>query len=138
MKTALKKLLKQYFLPKWIVLAYDLAVLGSVFLFTTYLIVNFSTENVILRIAYNQTLACILIYFVVYQIIKPHHNIIRHTTLRDFSSIILANILGSAGLLGLSILGRNEVSYANFAIPIPVPVKTSLRPSSLGVNASGI
>lgn len=120
MKNILKLLLKQYFLPKWIVLVYDLSVMGSVFIFSTYLIANFSTEKVELQSTIRQIVASAFIFFIVYLIIKPHYNIIRHTTLKDFTSIAYALILGSTGLFGLSIIGKNNQIFEHYAIPYAV------------------
>ena len=120
MKSVIKNLLKEYFLPRWIVLMYDLSVVCVTFIFTTFLIVNFSSDNVNLKDIDHQVIAILLIYFTVYLSFKPHHNIIRHTTLRDFSSIILANIAGSAGLLGVSILEKNNIINHHFAISYQV------------------
>jgi len=116
MKSVIKDLLRKYFMPRWIVLVYDLSVMGVVFIFTTYLIVNFSYGKVELQDTYRQIIAGGVIFFAVYLIIKPHHNIIRHTTLKDFSSIVLAHIMGSAGLIGLSVIGRNYPQFSSYAI----------------------
>jgi len=120
MKSLLRDLLKQYFLPKWIVLVYDLSVMGIVFIFTIYLVANFSIQKVVLHDSYHQIVASALIFFVVFLTFKPHHNIIRHATLKDFSSIIAAHIIGSSGLLWLSVMGRYDASFAQYAIPYPV------------------
>jgi len=120
MKNILKLLLKQYFLPKWIVLVYDLTVMGSVFIFSTYLVANFSAEQVVIQNTLHQIIASAIIFFVVYLIIKPHYNIIRHTTLKDFSSIIYALLIGSSGLLVLSVAGRSNPTFEYYAIPYPV------------------
>jgi FlaA1/EpsC-like NDP-sugar epimerase len=116
MKSVIKDLLREYFMPRWIVLVYDLSVMGVVFIFTTYLVVNFSSGRVDLQDTYRQIIAGGVIFFVAYLIVKPHHNIIRHTTLKDFSSIVLAHVLGSAGLVGLSVIGRNYPQFASYAI----------------------
>src|SRR5665648_373372 len=76
MKNILKLMLKQYFLPKWIVLLYDLAVMGTVFSFSTYLVANFSAEQAELQNAIRQVIASTFIFLIVYLIIKPHYNII--------------------------------------------------------------
>src|SRR5674476_1177678 len=75
MKNVLKLMLKQYFLPKWIVLLYDLAVIGTVFAFSTYLVANFSAEQAELQNAIRQVIASTLIFLIVYLIIKPQDNI---------------------------------------------------------------
>lgn len=120
MKNILKLMLKQYFLPKWIVLLYDLSVLGSVFIFSTYLVANFSAEQVVIKNILHQIIASAFIFFIVYLIIKPHYNIIRHTTLKDFSSIVYALLIGSSGLLVLSVTGRSNPTFEYYAIPYPV------------------
>jgi len=120
MKNILKLQLKQYFLPKWIVLLYDLSVIGTVFIFSTYLIANFSAEKVELQNTLRQNIVCALIFFVVYLFIKPHYNIVRHTTLKDFSSIVYALILGSSGMLGLSVIGRTNPAFAVYSISYAV------------------
>ncbi|NEW85013.1 MAG: polysaccharide biosynthesis protein [Mariniphaga sp.] len=120
MKNILKLMLKQYFLPKWIVLLYDLAVMGTVFAFSTYLVANFSAEQAELQNAMHQVIASTFIFLIVYLIIKPHYNIIRHTTLKDFSSIVYALTFGSTGLLILATFGRINPLFAHYAIPYPV------------------
>ena len=120
MKSDFKDLLKEYFLPKWIVLLYDLSVIGFVFMFTTYLIADFSYGKLQLLSTYHQIIASTVIYLLVYLLIKPHHNILRHTTLKDFSTIIFALVTGSAGLLGLSAIGRTFSDYSQYAIPYAV------------------
>jgi FlaA1/EpsC-like NDP-sugar epimerase len=120
MKNILKLQLKQYFLPKWIVLLYDLSVIGTVFIFSTYLIGNISAEKIELQNTLRQNIVCAFIFLVVYLFIKPHYNIVRHTTLKDFSSIVYALILGSVGMLGLSVIGRSNPALAIYAISYAV------------------
>lgn len=122
MKNILKELLTQFFLPRWLVLAFDISVMGMVFVFTTYLIANFSADKVDLHEIFYQGIAGAIIFLMVYLFIKPHHNIIRHTTIKDFSSIVLALTIGSSCLLILSVIGRHNLIYAQYAIPTPVIV----------------
>jgi len=120
MKNVLKLMLKQYFLPKWIVLLYDLAVICIVFAFSTYLVANFSAEYIDLQNTMRQVIAGAFVFLIVYLIIKPHYNIIRHTTLKDFSSIVYALAIGSSGLFLLAIIGRINPLFANYAIQYAV------------------
>ena len=120
MKRFLKDLLHHYFLPRWIVLAYDLSIIGVVCIFSSFLIENFAVENIELKATFQQAAVNVLILFVVYLFIKPHHNIIRHTTLKGFSSIISANIIGSVVLLGISFILRNELLATDYLLPYPV------------------
>ncbi|HEY3388409.1 MAG TPA: nucleoside-diphosphate sugar epimerase/dehydratase, partial [Prolixibacteraceae bacterium] len=116
MKNIIKLLLKQYFLPRWIVLVYDLFIVGCVFTFSTYLVVDFSPGKVELQNTIRQAAAVVFLFFIVYLFIKPHYNVIRHTTIKDFFSIVYAHILGTSALFGLSVIGRNEIVFANFII----------------------
>lgn len=120
MKNLITKLLKQYFLPRWIVLIYDLSTMGIVFIFVNYLVANYSATPIDLATIIRQILAGALIFFVAYRMIKPHHNIIRHTTLKDFSSITLAHIIGSGGLVLLSIAGQLLPDFSMYYIPYTI------------------
>lgn len=120
MKNILKLMLKQYFLPRWIVLVYDLSVVCSVFIFSTYLVANFSTEKVELQNTLHQIVVSAFIFFVVYLLVKPHNNIIRHTTLKDFSVLAYALLIGTSGLFVLSVVGRTHSLFYHYAIPYAV------------------
>ena len=86
----------------------------------TYLIANFSAARIELQNLLRQIFVCVLIFISVYLIIKPHYNILRHTTLKDFSSIVYALIFGTSCLLALSVFGRNNQILGNYAIPYAV------------------
>ena len=120
MKTILKDLLKQYFLPRWIVLIYDLLVISVVLIVANFLVVNLSPGKITMEYIYPQIFAGMIIFFLVYLFIKPHHNIIRHTTLKDFSAIVSAHILGSALMILFSVIGQNVVELSQYAIPYAV------------------
>src|SRR5665648_77246 len=47
-------------------------------------------------------------------------NIIRYTTLKDFSLFVIALTIGSSGLLILAVIGRINPLFAHYAIPFPV------------------
>lgn len=111
---------KRHFLPSWIVLVYDLAVISAVFTISTYLADNFVVEMVNLQHTLLQVIACNLIFFLIYLFIKPHINILRYTTLKDFSSIVYTLLSGSACLWLLSVSGRNFQPLVSFAIPYSV------------------
>ncbi len=120
MKNFIKGIFKHYCLPRWIILAYDLLVIGIICVFSTFLIENFSAEKIQLITTYQRAAVNILIFLLVYLHIKPHHNIIRHTTLKGLSALVKANILGSIVLLGLSLsFGTNPI-IRDYLLPYPV------------------
>jgi len=94
--------------------------LGYHIYFYTYLVASFSAGQVELQNTLHQIIANTFIFLVVYLFIKPHYNIIRHTTLKDFSSIVYALFISSSGLLVLSFIGRNNQVFSYYAIPYAV------------------
>ncbi len=112
--------LNKYFLPSWIVMLYDLTILVLVFITSTYLASNFTSEMIERHYALQQITAFTLIFFIISLYIKPHLNIIRYTTLREFSSIVHTLVLGSVCLFCLSVIGRNFPFLAPYAIPYSV------------------
>ena len=120
MKNFIKGIFKHYCLPRWIILAYDLLVIGIICIFSTFLIENFSAEKIQLITIFQRATVNILICLLVYLHIKPHHNIIRHTTLKGLFSLVKANTLGSIVLLGLSLsFGTNPI-IRDYLLPYPV------------------
>ncbi len=120
MKNVLKNLLKKYFLPRWIILLIDLGVITAAFVLATFLNINFRLENLVREDFYSHIVATAILFLLVYKFVKPHYNIIRHTTLRDFSSLVLAHILGSLSLWGLSSIERFNPDYFPSVIPYTV------------------
>lgn len=99
---------------------YDLLVIGASFTLATFLSVNFSFENIVIKDTYRQILAVGVIFSAGYLLLKPHYNIIRHTTLKDFSSLVSTHTVGSVCLLALSFIGKSNPDYIYFVIPYPV------------------
>src|SRR5690242_4262264 len=120
MKRKIHKLLDKRFLPKWMVLSFDLTVIGVVFFFSYWLRVDFGNPNFTYHIIVEKTLIGLPIFFIAYQIFKPHYGIIRHTTAFDARKIFYTHFLGSAGLFLSSIIARNVDGIVFFTIPFSV------------------
>lgn len=116
MTETIKRLLERYIAPRWIILLFDLSIMCIIFLFTNILItkkgyvINLFFDN------FPQFFLIGIIFFAAYIAVKPHHNIIRHTTFKDFAVIIYAQILGSTGLLILSIIGHHFIQFYQYKI----------------------
>ena len=116
MTKALKRLLERYIAPRWIVLMFDLSIMWVLLIAT---IILFSRQESIVSVSHDHLFQILIsggIFFLAYLIFKPHHNIIRHTTIKDFVTIIYAQILGSAGLVSVSIISHNISGLKQSAI----------------------
>lgn len=116
----IKRIVDKYIAPRWIILIFDLSIMWLVFLFANILI---SPKEFVGHGIFNNftlILASGAIFLTAYIIVKPHHNIIRHTTIKDFSTIIYAQILGSTGLLIMSFIGHHMIQYSQYKILYPV------------------
>lgn len=117
MKNVLINRLKKYFLPRWCILLMDLGVINSSFVLASFLTIGFSAE-----ILSFQVVVTTFLFLTVYYFVKPHYNIIRHTTLRDFTTLVVAHVLGSLSLWGLSFIGRLNPAFIHYAVPYQVIV----------------
>ena len=122
MKKKLHKLLYGHFLPKWIVLAFDLSVIGLVFIFTYWLRVDFGNLRFPIHLILLQTICGLPLFLLAYYLLKPHHGIIRHTTSFDARKILFTHIIGSSGLVFISLLARNFDPFYFLFIPFSVIV----------------
>ena len=120
MKRKIKKLIFSRFVSKWIVLAFDLFMICFVFFFTYWLRVDLGNLSISLHTIFLQTLTGLPFFFIAYYILKPHNGIIRHTTNNDTAKILLTHLMGSAGLLFISIIAINVQSLHHLYIPYSV------------------
>ena len=116
MTEALKRFLERYIAPRWIILIFDLSIMGFVFLFTNILITH--KESIIDTFFENfpQVILSGIIFSIVYYFVKPHHNIVRHTTIKDFATIIYAQFFGSLGLILISFISHDIVQNDQYVI----------------------
>jgi FlaA1/EpsC-like NDP-sugar epimerase len=116
----LKNLFERNFAPRWIILIFDLSIMWFVLLFGIILFSEKMSPIITLFNYLPQILLSGAIFFIIYIIVKPHHNIIRHTTTHDFVTIIYVQCLSSAGLLAMSLVGLNLFKDNQFTVPYSV------------------
>jgi len=116
MTDAFKRILERHIAPRWIILLFDLTIIWCVFLLTTILIAQQGSDLIAPREYFPQIIISGAIFLIAYLIVKPHHNIIRHTTIKDFVTIIYALILGSAGLIIMSLISRDIFQNNQYGI----------------------
>ena len=120
MKRKIRNLLDKRFMPRWIVLTFDLSIICLVFFFTYWLRVDLGNLSISIRTIFLQTVFGLPVFFIAYYILKPHNGIIRHTTAYDTSKILFTHVIGSSGLVFISIIGRSVNDFHFLFIPFSV------------------
>ena len=120
MKKKLHNFLDKRFVPKWLVLVFDLSIICLVFFFTYWLRVDLGNLSISLHNIFRQTLIGLPAFVVAYYIIKPYNGIIRHTTAYDVSKILFAHFIGSLGLVVITISARTVDGLSFLLIPFSV------------------
>jgi FlaA1/EpsC-like NDP-sugar epimerase len=118
MRIRLKKLLDKVFLPRWLVLATDMLMISIVFMFTYFLRFNLVSSAVNIRIMVIQLAASIPFFLFAAWMIKPHHGILRHSSIHDALAIFKTMCIGSLGIIALSYFG--SLFYQNLRIPLSI------------------
>jgi len=116
MLESLKRILERNIAPRWFIFLLDISIMWSVFLLTTIFVSHDGKLNEILFGHRLQIMLSVIIFATIYLIIKPHHNIIRHSTMQDFLTIIFVQGLCSLGLLLLVLLNGIAPKYLQFRI----------------------
>jgi len=120
MKRKLHKYLDKRFVPKWLVLIFDLTIIYLVFIFTYWLRVDLGNLSISFHTIFLQTLTGLPFFVIAYYIIKPHNGIIRHTTSSDVSKILFTHFIGTSGLFLITILARSVDGLYYLYIPYSV------------------
>jgi len=106
MRKRIKNILDKRFLPRWIVLMVDIAIISSTFLFTYMLRFNLFAGHVEVSVMMIQMFAGFPFYFLAAMFFKPHHGIIRHSTAYDAGVLIKTQLVLLVGYILISYFGR--------------------------------
>jgi FlaA1/EpsC-like NDP-sugar epimerase len=112
-----KKVYQQY-LPGWLVLIADLAIMTCTFIFTYLLRFNLVASSASLPMLLIQLLIALPLFITGAIIFKPHYHIIRHTTLFDVLTVVKAHLILTGGLLIIRLIS----SYIGLTLIIPISV----------------
>jgi FlaA1/EpsC-like NDP-sugar epimerase len=106
MKTLFTSYFSKRFLPKWIILFFDLSVVVITFMVAFILRFNFSISQALIYFEPCQLLLIIPPFLISFYITKTYAGIIRHSTTKDIAIIVFSLSLGGFGLLILSDIAR--------------------------------
>lgn len=109
MKEKLKHWFNRIHLPRGIVLAGDMVIIASVFLFAVLLRYSFTTILIDPRHLALQLAVGMPFFMLGAWLFKPYQGLIRHTAMHDVLVVIKAHLVGTGGLLFVSmVLGQYE------------------------------
>jgi len=113
-------LYRKYSLPRWLVLIIDLSVVFISFFIACLLRFNFSIGPVTLFQFANQAFTALFVYGFFMVVFQSYSGLIRHTTVRDISSIFASNTSSLILLLILSITARKLYWNDAFLISLSI------------------
>ena len=114
------KISRKYSLPRWLVLVIDLSVVFIAFFLACLLRYNFIMSPVSLLKVGNQAFIALGMYALFMILFQSYSGLIRHTTIKDITSIFLANTSAVMMLTFISAVGRVNAWNAAFIIPISI------------------
>ena len=106
MRLELKRLIDKRFMSKWLVLAADITIASSTFLFTYLLRFNLFSEQVDVPMMLLQSLTGLPFFILAAAIFKPHRGILRHSTLHDGWTVMKSHLVLSGGYVLVSYYGH--------------------------------
>lgn len=107
MRVKLKELIDKIYLPKWIVLIVDMGIASTSFLFTYLLRYNLFSEHVDVPMMLLQFMTGLPFFVLAAVLFRPHHGILRHSTIHDAAILAKAHLVFSGGYCLISYFGHS-------------------------------
>jgi FlaA1/EpsC-like NDP-sugar epimerase len=111
---------RKYSLPRWLVLIIDISVVFISFFIACLLRYNFTMGSVSLFQFTNQALVALAAYLFFMIVFQSYTGLLRHTTVKDISSIFMANTSAAALLILMSAAGRGFLWNRAFVISLSI------------------
>jgi FlaA1/EpsC-like NDP-sugar epimerase len=120
LKSRIFRIFRNHSLPRWFILLFDLCAVYFSFLIAYMLRYNFEIYTFEISTAFRQALIVTLIYAVFMLIFKSYSGMIRHTTIRDTSKIILTNFFSLSVLVSMTLMTRTYGWREVLNIPLSI------------------
>ena len=118
MKEQLKILFDTVHLPRWIVLTGDMVLISFTYIITLFLRISLAKSSVIPYEVIIQIAVFLPFFMIGSWMFKSYHGVLRYTAVQDALRVLGAHLIGTLGMLLVSLLGN--VIYRPLAIPISV------------------
>lgn len=116
----LKVYFSKRFLPRWIVLFFDLTTICLTFVFAYLLRFNFNLNEVDKSLNLKQIFIIVPVFLLSFWLIKSYSGILRHSTTKDVMRIILSLGIGGSVLIIFSFLSRYYYPELFLVIPYTI------------------
>ena len=111
--------LKRY-LPRWLVLIFDLLTVLVAFLLAYVLRYNFDFEETLTTLNISQIFVILPVFMFSFILFKPYSGVLRHSTVEDIARIVFSLSISSIPLLGFSFVMRHYGVNSSLTIPYSV------------------
>ncbi len=115
-----KWLYQNYSIPRWIVFTLDNLAVFFLFLFAYMLRFNFILEDFSLNLAVDHAIVASCIYALFSLVFRSYSGLIRHTTVMDIFTVLIATSMSFIVLLGFTIIGRRIGWNDTLIIPVSI------------------
>ena len=117
-----KEYLFKRYLPRWLVLLFDLHCVLLTFSLAYVLRFNFDITAAAHFLSFAQMAVVVFIFLLSFLFFKPYAGILRHSTSEDMARVILSLVVGSIGLAMITLLVRLRYPDSFLLIPYSVIV----------------
>jgi FlaA1/EpsC-like NDP-sugar epimerase len=120
LNSIINKLIKNRYLPRWVIFIADLVVVWLSFFLCYSLRYSFSVNTLEPAQVFIQAVPVLIIYTISFLIIRPSTGVLRHTTTHDIQQIIGSILLSMVLLMGLTVGNRylGPVSILNMPVSV--------------------
>lgn len=116
----LKVYFQKRYLPRWLVLIFDLTTIVIAFLVAYILRYNFNIEEVLSTLNIVQIIVILPVFTFSFLIFKPYSGVLRHSTVEDIARIVFSLSISGTLMLGFSFAIRNSSVSSTLTIPYSV------------------
>jgi FlaA1/EpsC-like NDP-sugar epimerase len=127
----LNLLLKNRYLPRWVIFTFDVFIVISAFLLSYNLRYNFASSQLNTIDEFRQLIPLLVVYIAGFVIFRPFSGIIRHTTSHDIQRIFSLVLCCSLLLVAVTLASRNIFHSAVLNLPISVIIIHMMVTASL-------
>ena len=116
----INRLLKNRYVPRWVIFTFDVFIVMSAFILSYNLRYNFASSQLNTLDEFRQMVPVMIAYIAGFIIFRPFAGIIRHTTSHDIQRIFFLVLFSSILLVAISLSSRKYYHFEFLHIPISV------------------
>lgn len=115
-----KKLMDQYSLSRWIIFFIDNAVSAVAFIAAYFLRYNLIPSDIPSTLAVYHGIVTLSVYALFYLIFRSYTGLLRHTTVIDLLTVLMATTFAFLSLIGMSLIFRLFTPSESYVVPLSI------------------